>query len=80
MFNQTRDTRWGGVAGVGLELSFLPDWSVAFEYDHLFMASSGIVFVPTAAAVGRSDTMSQATDIGMIRLNYRFGGPVIAKY
>jgi outer membrane immunogenic protein len=80
VLDQTRDTRWGGSAGVGLEFSFLPDWSVAVEYDHLFMGSPNIVFTPTAVGVGRSDNISQGTDMATIRLNYRYGGPVIAKY
>jgi len=80
VFNQTRDTRWGGTAGVGLEFSFVPDWSVAFEYDHLFMGNPNISFPAIPTAVGRSDNITQATDIGLIKLNYRYGGPVIAKY
>jgi outer membrane immunogenic protein len=80
VFNQTRDTRWGGAAGAGLEVSFVPDWSIAIEYDHLFMGSPNIVFPATATAVGRSDNISQGTDMATIRLNYRYGGPVIAKY
>jgi outer membrane immunogenic protein len=34
----------------------------------------------TAIAVGRSDTISQGVDVVTVRVNYRFGGPVIARY
>jgi outer membrane immunogenic protein len=79
-FNKADDTRWGGVVGTGLEFSFVPDWSIAFEYDHLFMGSSNINFPLTTFGVGRADNVSQGVDIGLIKLNYRYGGPVIAKY
>jgi len=80
VWNQTGETRWGGAAGTGLEFSFAPNWSVAVEYDHLFMGNHNVTFPPTAIAVGRSDTISQNVDMGTVRVNYRFGGPVVAKY
>jgi outer membrane immunogenic protein len=80
IFNQTNDTRWGGTVGTGVEISFAPNWSVAFEYNHLFMGTHNIVFQPTAIAVGRTDNVRQDVDMGTVRVNYRFGGPVIAKY
>jgi outer membrane immunogenic protein len=81
-FNASSDTRWGGTVGVGLEFGFAPNWSVGFEYDHLFMGSPNITFAPTNIAVGRADTIGEGVDIGTVRLDYHFGGgaPVIAKY
>ncbi len=38
------------------------------------------VYPPTAIAVGRTDNLRQDVDMGTVRINYRFGGPVIAKY
>src|SRR6202011_1084217 len=35
-------TRWGGVVGTGLEFGFAPNWSVAVEYDHIFMGSHNV--------------------------------------
>lgn len=79
-FNQASDTRWGGAVGTGVEVGFAPNWSVAVEYDHLFMGSPNIVFPATAIAVGRTDKISQSVDMATLRVNYRFGGPVVAKY
>ena len=79
-FNAASDTRWGGAVGTGIEIGFAPNWSVALEYDHLFMGNPNITFPPTSIAVGRSDTIAQGVDMGTIRINYRFGGPVVAKY
>ena len=80
LFDQANDTRWGGTVGTGIEVSFAPNWSVAFEYDHLFMGSSNINFNTPAGAFSRTDTIKQDVDIGSVRVNYRWGGPVIAKY
>jgi outer membrane immunogenic protein len=79
-FNQASDTRWGGAVGTGIEFGFAPNWSVAVEYDHLFMGNPNVTFPATAIAVTRSDNIGQGVDMGTVRLNYRFGGPVIAKY
>jgi len=80
-FDQATDTRWGGTVGTGLEISFAPSWSVAVEYDHLFMGNRTLNFIGIAAPVtSRSDSIKQDADIASVRVNYRWGGPVIAKY
>jgi outer membrane immunogenic protein len=78
------ETRWGGVVGTGLEFGFAPNWSLAIEYDHLFMGDRDITFrdqtglapVPNT----RGDTIRQDVDMVTARINYRFGGPVVARY
>jgi outer membrane immunogenic protein len=79
-FNTASDTRWGGAVGTGIEVGVGPNWSVAVEYDHLFMGNPNVTFPATNNAFGRSDNISQGTDLGTVRVNYRWGGPVIAKY
>ena len=80
VIDQENDTRWGGTVGTGVEVSFAPNWSVAFEYDHLFMGSHNVNFNTLAGAFTRTDNVKQDVDIGSVRVNYRWGGPVIAKY
>ncbi len=80
VFNQASQDRWGGVAGAGVEVGFAPNWSVAVEYDHLFMGTNNVSFPPTATAVGRTDNIRENVDMGTVRVNYTFGGPVVAKY
>jgi outer membrane immunogenic protein len=76
-----RETRWGGAVGAGIEFGFAPNWSVAAEYDHLFMGSRDLRFtLPNTPNLTRIDRISQDADIGTVRVNYRWGGPVIAKY
>jgi outer membrane immunogenic protein len=81
-FDQARETRWGGVIGTGLEFGFAPNWSVAVEYDHVFLGSHNVSF--NALALGgiftRTDSIKQDVDMGTVRVNYTFGGPVVAKY
>ena len=74
------DTRWGGTVGVGLEYAFAPNWSVSIEYDHLFMQDRTYGFATPAGTAFGNDRIRQDVDLVTARLNYRFGGPVIAKY
>jgi len=73
-------TRWGAVVGAGLEYGFTPNWSVAFEYDHIFMDRHNVNFVTPAGVPAGSDSIKQDVDLFTARLNYKFGGPLIAKY
>lgn len=79
------ETRWGGTVGAGVEFGFAPNWSVALEYNHLFMGRKDVT-INTLPAFGVGHPLSsthsigQDVDIGTVRVNYRFGGPVVAKY
>jgi len=74
------DTRWGGVVGVGLEYGFAPNWSAAVEYDHLFMQDKTVDFTTPAGAFFATDSIRQDVDLVTVRINYRWGGPILAKY
>lgn len=74
------DTRWGGTIGVGAEYAFAPNWSVGLEYDHLFMQDKTYSFTTPAGVFFANDRVRQDVDLVTARLNYKFGGPVIAKY
>ncbi len=69
------DTRWGGTVGAGLEFGFAPNWSVGVEYNHIFLSDKDVTFVGL-----KTDRIKQDVDMGLVRLNYKFGGPIIAKY
>jgi outer membrane immunogenic protein len=79
-FDQASETRWGGVVGTGLEFGFSPNWSVGVEYDHLFMGNRNVSFATPGGAFTRTDNIKQDVDMGTVRVNYRWGGPTIAKY
>src|SRR6185436_4206856 len=92
LFDSASETRWGGVVGTGIEFGFAPNWSVAFEYDHLFMGNNSHSFTSTGVlgaaiipvgGVFRTDSIRQDVDLVTARINYRFnwgGGPVVARY
>jgi outer membrane immunogenic protein len=75
------DNRWGGTVGGGIEFSFAPNWSVAFEYNHLFIANNITTFTnPVGGTVVSNDRIRGDADLASVRVNYRWGGPVVAKY
>jgi outer membrane immunogenic protein len=78
-FNAASDARWGGAIGGGIEVGFAPSWSVGVEYDHLFMGNPSVAFPATSNAMGRTDNIRQDVDMGAVRVNYRFGGPLVAR-
>ena len=75
-------TRWGGAVGAGIEFGFAPNWSAALEYDHLFMQDKLTTFatVPASPFIFGTDNIRQDVDLVTVRVNYRFGGPVVARY
>jgi outer membrane immunogenic protein len=84
VLDRAEETRWGGTIGAGVEYAFAPNWSFGVEYNHLFMGTQNYNFqgVGPLAGIGttRSDDVKQDADLVTARINYRFGGPVIAKY
>ena len=74
-------TRWGGTVGAGWEYGFAPNWSAGIEYDHLFMGHSNNSFsVVNPVVAGALNRISQDVDMVTVRVNYRFGGPVVSRY
>ena len=63
-----------GTVGAGLEFGFAPNWSVGVEYNHIFLSGKDVTF-----AGFQTDHIKQDVDMGLVRLNYKFGGPIIAK-
>ena len=83
VFDHASDTRWGGAVGAGVEYGFAPNWSAAIEYNHLFMGTNNYVFTSAVAPVGvvtRNDDVRQDADMVNVKVNYHFGGPVVARY
>ncbi|MDB5616114.1 outer membrane beta-barrel protein [Tardiphaga sp.] len=75
-------SRWGGTAGVGLEYGFAPNWSVAVEYDHVFLDRHDMTFTSAATGLPLAATYRSGGDLDLVtaRINYRWGAQVIPKY
>ncbi|TGN90143.1 autotransporter outer membrane beta-barrel domain-containing protein [Bradyrhizobium yuanmingense] len=74
------NTRWGGTVGAGLEFGFAPNWTLGVEYNHLFLGHQTRDFTTPGGVFFGSDRIYQDVDMGLVRLNYRFGGPLVARY
>jgi outer membrane immunogenic protein len=70
------ETRWGATVGAGFEYAFAPGWSVGLEYDHMFMGRNDVV----SNAGFIADQIKQDVDLVTARLNFKFGGPAVARY
>ncbi|HLX16277.1 MAG TPA: outer membrane beta-barrel protein [Bradyrhizobium sp.] len=74
------DTRWGAVVGVGFEYGITQNLSLGFEYDHMFMGTRDVAFFDFTGAFDFNERIHQDVDMFTARLNYKFGGPVVARY
>ena len=75
------DTRFGWVAGAGVEWAFAPNWTVKGEYLHVDLGSDNVVITdPQFPGTTATYHFRHAFDAGRVGINYKFGGPVVAKY
>jgi outer membrane immunogenic protein len=81
------DTRFGWVAGAGVETKFSPNWSVKAEYLYMGFGNHSVnapfVNFPGFAFTNADITFqhrNQNIQTARIGVNYHFGGPVVAKY
>jgi outer membrane immunogenic protein len=86
VIDTANETRWGGVIGAGLEYGFAPNWSVGVEYHHMFMGTRNVNafgvgnFGIAPGVFSATNRIHQDVDLVTARVNYRWGGPVVAKY
>jgi outer membrane immunogenic protein len=69
-------TRSGWTAGAGLEWGITPNWSAKFEL--LYMSFNTAAFNTVLAEGPRNVPLNDT--VARVGINYRFGGPVVAKY
>ncbi|WP_213772710.1 outer membrane beta-barrel protein [Bradyrhizobium sp. dw_78] len=79
-FGSATEARWGATVGAGLEVGFAPNWSIGAEYNHIFLDNHDATLNDAFGGIADTVRVHQDVDIGLVRLNYRWGGPVIAKY
>ncbi len=66
---------WGGLLGAGIEYGLTANWTIGVEYNHIFGGSQD-----TGFSNGDTVRIGQSLDIVTARINYKFGGPVVARY
>ena len=72
-----RDTRVGATVGAGLEYGFTPNWSVGVEYNHIFLGSTTYNY---PAPLLSTERVRGDIDMVTAKINYKWGGPVVARY
>jgi outer membrane immunogenic protein len=70
------------MVGTGIEYGFAPNWSAKIEFDYLDFGTRRIILtsIPGVTPVTRAFDIEQSIALVKIGVNYRFGGPVIARY
>jgi outer membrane immunogenic protein len=69
--------RWGYAAGAGIEWGFAPNWTAKVEYMHYGFDS---VTSPAGTVGGGPATYRLDLDTVKVGVNYRWGGPAVARY
>jgi outer membrane immunogenic protein len=73
--DSTNSARWGATVGAGVEYGLAQNWSLGVEYNHIFLDNKNLNFATAAGAPSTTRSIGQDADIGLVRLNYKFGGP-----
>jgi len=77
---------FGWLLGLGAEYAFSPNWSAFLEYDYIeFDKKSAVLDLSTlgglgAGAVTGNVDFKNKLSIAKIGVNYKFGGPAVARY
>ena len=77
-----KSTRVGWTVGAGGEYAFAPNWSVKAEYLFVSLERTASIGLDTRFAPPLQFFADTRNDFHIVRagVNYRFGGPVVAKY
>ena len=75
------ETRWGWMAGIGLEYAFLDSWSAKIEYNHIDLGTRSVRWTDAASTVFYLADVRQTVDLVKVGINYRFGvSPVAVRH
>ena len=78
---RANETRWGWMAGAGIEYSFTDNWSAKIEYNYLDFGSRGVRFTDTTGFFGLDTSIRERIHVAKVGINYRFGwAPVGVTY
>jgi outer membrane immunogenic protein len=72
---EVTDTRVGWTVGAGVEYAFAPAWSAKLEYNFMDFGTRAVSFAP-----GTSTDIDQQVHAVKFGINYKFGGPLMARY
>jgi outer membrane immunogenic protein len=73
-------TRVGWTIGAGAESVISGPWTAKVEYLYVDLGTVGNTFTGVGANTTLTSNSHVTDNIGRVGINYRFGGPVVAKY
>lgn len=79
-------TKWGWTVGAGVEWMFARNWSIGAEYLYVDLGRSTLTLAALPAATSPFFFNASSVDfhdrehVARLKVNYHFGGPVVAKY
>jgi outer membrane immunogenic protein len=74
------ETRSGWLGGVGIEYAYDPCWSVKAEYNYLDFGTTTVTRYNANGSPATGMDVTQKMNVAKIGINYKFGGPLAAKY
>jgi outer membrane immunogenic protein len=82
MTTSPSEDRVGWTVGVGAEYAFTGNWSVKAEYNYMDFGTERNRFQTIIFPVDSIHDINirQRVNVAKVGINYRFGGPVVAKY
>jgi outer membrane immunogenic protein len=78
-FSSSKDLRWGWMVGAGVEQALNSNWSLKAEYNFSHFGNDDVRVCNVAALCFDYD-VKQHVHLVKVGINYRFGGPVVARY
>jgi outer membrane immunogenic protein len=74
------ETRSGWLGGVGIEYAYDPCWSVKAEYNYMDFGTNFVTRYNANGSPAAGMDVSQKMNVAKVGINYKFGGPLTAKY
>ena len=75
-------TQWhnGWTVGAGWEYGITQNWTVGLEYDYAAFETKSYQLAGASAGTYTFDTRPRDIQSAVVRVNYKFGGPLVARY
>jgi outer membrane immunogenic protein len=79
-FSNLTSTRQGYVVGAGVEYGFTPNWTAFVEYNYLDFGTRNYTLMDPGTGVTANFDVRDRVNVIKGGVNYKFGGPVVARY
>lgn len=65
---------------MGIEYAYDPCWTVKAEYNYLDFGTTAVTRYNAYGSPATGIDVTQKMNVAKIGINYKFGGPLVAKY